>query len=439
MRQLLLASLALSVLVCVAAMVGCGEPARHASPVDNPIPDRLSGTSGGPTPQLTGDTKMTSTYTYGTADEPTTGSGTTRALLSLLDINSNQAHALLGYQLLAAGLTLEYADAARPSGVSASAVLPAIQRAASAWQAAQGTSTLVQVAAATTPLPAVPQRDGHCVVGWTGLQGQAPGAVCEVIAWSVNGVLIEADIYLDNTAPWAINTPILFGLPYTAQAGAYDVQSVASVGLGHLIGLAGVQSDGNAGNGDETDATMTDLIAYGECNKQTLTSGDGAGALSLLPLLSGLEALLPLTDGYSTKSGGLLSTLGSLLDLLLNPGAWFDIYPSQAVSTKLATTPDLTGRSIVSATAFVKHYEKLGLLAKPLQLRLGGTLTQLPKSGYPFRTKTDADHDVFDAVDITSYAQGHPTWQTQPLLWLANVNLLGHCYLKDAYVLVNYQ
>lgn len=113
-------------------------------------------------------------------------------------------------------------------GVSASDLAAAVDRAFKAWAAVNGVSFTVAFQGFTDTPPVT--GDGATVIGFqshTDLNltlGQTSFGVD-----ATTGQLLEADIFLNSLFNWSVAT--------AGQSGRYDVQSIATHEIGHLLGL----------------------------------------------------------------------------------------------------------------------------------------------------------------------------------------------------------
>lgn len=193
------------------------------------------------------------------------------------DTNTNQAYRLL--DLKPAGRTVQVACAVEsiPVGLRL-AVMPAVARAAAAWQVASGVPNLF----------ALRPYAGRFAVEYDGVNqlgcgdpvdyGLGPEVIAAVFIYYRDGVMLESDLLLSSLADWSVNPPIKpgddrLGVPRFA----YDVQALVTNEFGHVLGLGHVTSDGDDQNGDESDATMCRWVVPGVLRQQTLTPGDIAG------------------------------------------------------------------------------------------------------------------------------------------------------------------
>ncbi len=200
------------------------------------------------------------------------------APVSCSDPNTNQAYSGLGAAWSARGMSGEYHPLYEPESVRGSA-FDAMWLGFAAWARAVNDSALVSFGLNANGRSG-PTRDNVNVVGWRRL---APRNVLAATwVWDNGaGVILEADIFFNTGQEWSVNASIQPGA--TTCGSNFDVQAIATHEIGHFFGLGHVSSDGNAGNGDENDATMAPTAAKKELMKQTLTRGDLSGAVALIP------------------------------------------------------------------------------------------------------------------------------------------------------------
>ena len=197
------------------------------------------------------------------------------------DTNTNQAFSELGVRWPTSGIPVEYQPAFEPESVIGLA-FEAIELGFSAWESA---GALVNFSE-DPDAPLAPERDDRNIVGWRQLVGRdAKKILAATFIWdNGNGAILETDIVFNTAQKWAVNPSI--GPGSTLCGTDFDVQAIAAHEVGHLRGVGHVIDDGDATNGDETDATMFGSAAKGELKKQTLTPGDEDGAKKVFLLAS---------------------------------------------------------------------------------------------------------------------------------------------------------
>lgn len=191
------------------------------------------------------------------------------------DPNTNQAFSGLGVGLAASGFPVEYHPAFEPTNA-----FGAIDLAFSAWGTAVGNEApFVFTENPTGSSP--PENDGTNVVGWRRFVGKGGSFLAAAFIWDDGKTILEVDIFYNLKHKWAVNLAIEPGSTLCGEQ--FDVQAVGTHEIGHMLGLGHVSDDGDATNGDETDATMFGAAAKGELKKQTLTPGDVDGANTVAP------------------------------------------------------------------------------------------------------------------------------------------------------------
>ena len=198
-----------------------------------------------------------------------------------LDTNTNQAYSELGVLWPTSGIPVEYQPAFEPESVIDLA-FDAIDRGFGAWEAVRALADFKEVLDA----PLAPERDDRNIVGWRQLVGRdAKKILAATFIWDDgNSTITETDIVFNTAQKWAVNHSIEPGSQLCGTD--FDVQAIAAHEVGHLRGVGHVIDDGDATNGDETDATMFGSAAKGELKKQTLTPGDEDGAKKVFLLAS---------------------------------------------------------------------------------------------------------------------------------------------------------
>jgi hypothetical protein len=220
-----------------------------------------------------------------TGDVPADGSGEVPVIG---DPNTSQAYHLAGYRLLATGLAFQYSAEHEPAEVSKSASR-ALRSAMSTWEDALGTKKLLRLANLNPKqrrsTPTEPVADGVSSIGWAslGTVGTGEPMLAQLVVQVVDGFVVEADLYLNADEPWQVNRSIREGDPNAAgDPAAYDLQSLLTHQLGHVLGLADVELD-DALDGNEADSTMYRSLGKGDVYAQTLTPGDLAGLAQVRP------------------------------------------------------------------------------------------------------------------------------------------------------------
>ncbi|MBI2302393.1 MAG: hypothetical protein HYU66_26100 [Armatimonadetes bacterium] len=255
----------------VLLLTSCGAPSKLGPANQDGAPARLTSSSGGPTP-------LTATTPLELTDFATVNHGV--GLLRTCDDNSNVDFAVLGRRLPASGMALLYAAKGEPQPVRGR-VLDALRRAELAWTAAVGNSTLFSAGAISGGGSySSAARDGVSAVGWMqDSGGNAPLAVTTLFVTETS--ILEADIQLNACYAWNVNDPIGPGACAVGADGAFDVQSVITHEIGHVLGLVDLVKDSDAN--DERGSTMYFQIGAGELVPQTLSAGDIAGGRLLAP------------------------------------------------------------------------------------------------------------------------------------------------------------
>lgn len=193
------------------------------------------------------------------------------------DTNTNQTYRLL--DLTPAGRTVQMACAVEsiPVGLRA-AVMPAVARAAAAWQVASSVPNLISLRPYAGRFAVEYDGVNQLGCGDPADYGLAPNVVAAAFIYYRDGAMLEADLLLSSRADWSVNPPIKPGeARLSVPRYAYDVQALVTNEFGHVLGLDHVTSDGDDQNGDEHDATMCRFVAPGALRQQTLTPGDVAG------------------------------------------------------------------------------------------------------------------------------------------------------------------
>jgi hypothetical protein len=113
-------------------------------------------------------------------------------------------------------------------GVSAQQLETAVTRAFSTWAAVPTAEVSSQFAGFTASLPAL--NDGITTIGFVARpdQDRVLGATNFLID-TVDGEIVESDIYLNTTFDWSVAT--------AGETGRFDVESIALHEIGHLHGL----------------------------------------------------------------------------------------------------------------------------------------------------------------------------------------------------------
>lgn len=187
------------------------------------------------------------------------------------------SHALIElWQLPKEGLTYKVNTASIPADLDASQTVGAIAAAAATWTSAGARP----ITAAGTVTSAGDINDETNTVSFGIIP--RPDAVGMAIMRVSNGVVVEADIVLDATSPWAVNPINATGC--TGIEGKFDVQNLMTHELGHWVGAKHPRdNDERDGNNGNKWRTMYSDIAPGELHKRTLTAGDIASIPSGTP------------------------------------------------------------------------------------------------------------------------------------------------------------
>jgi hypothetical protein len=170
---------------------------------------------------------------------------------------------MLGYSTYGKWGTLNAPMYVNPANadVSLSAAVTAVQAAMAVWNTQAGTPFRFSYAGQTNNTAST--YDNKSVILFR--QSSNGGAIASTYAWSVNGVLVEADIvYWDGGFKFFTGTS-------GCSSGAY-IEDIGAHELGHAMGLS---------HSSVSDATMR--ATYGTCSQtqRTLASDDIAGARKL--------------------------------------------------------------------------------------------------------------------------------------------------------------
>jgi len=113
-------------------------------------------------------------------------------------------------------------------GVSAEEFRAAIARAVATWTAVPSADVTFTAAALSDRQPG--DNDGVTLLAFDSRPelDRTLGATSYTID-ATSGTLLEADVFFNASFPWAVST--------TGQAGRYDLESIATHELGHLLGL----------------------------------------------------------------------------------------------------------------------------------------------------------------------------------------------------------
>lgn len=114
--------------------------------------------------------------------------------------------------------------------------------------------------------------DGLNVITWGRTQGTALG-VTYIRYYSSTGIVVDVDTIMNKKFPWKWSNSSSCAYP-----DAYDAENILNHELGHWMGLDDMYDSANYQH-----ATMFGYGSKGEVKKNTLTTGDIQGILSIYP------------------------------------------------------------------------------------------------------------------------------------------------------------
>lgn len=119
--------------------------------------------------------------------------------------------------------------------------------------------------------------DGQNIVAWGRTSGTA---LAVTYTWyNSSGVAVEIDTIMNKKFTWYWSNPVTWTAGQTcAYQGVYDAQNILTHELGHTVGLDDKYTSGFVNN------TMYGYGSKGETKKDTLTTGDIAGAKAIYGL-----------------------------------------------------------------------------------------------------------------------------------------------------------
>lgn len=135
------------------------------------------------------------------------------------------------------------------------------------WSAATGNKVTFNRGADTTV--ARQAYDGKNVMAWGRTNGSALG-VTYVRYFTSNGQVVDVDTIMNKKYPWKWSNSNT-----CAESTAYDAEDIMNHEIGHWPGLNDMYT------ANYVDATMYGYGSKGEVKKNTLTTGDNAGAAAI--------------------------------------------------------------------------------------------------------------------------------------------------------------
>jgi hypothetical protein len=225
----------------------------------------------------------------------------------LADLDDDGSFRRWGPVLHLGGLRFEYQARYQPGHLRGSAY-HAVGRALGTWEreAQQRLFHLVFVGQGERGA----ERDGRSVVCWRNFTGPGATFPAVVYVWDNGQDVVEADIVLNSGRAFGIGAELQPGEERVLEHMLFDLQSVVTHEVGHVLGLADRDDEASEGS------TMHDGLRMRELRAQTLATGDRNGLAFLLRQAQptrpkrassrdGLELRMPERELASTPGAGL--------------------------------------------------------------------------------------------------------------------------------------
>ena len=250
------------------------EPPGDEGPIDEPAPDPYvendpppDDEPPAPEDDVPPDSPMA--IEYASVIPVMDGRGPAR----LADANDDGAFRVWGPQLHLGGLRFEYQARFQPGQLRGSAY-HAVGRALGTWERAshERLFRLCYLGGGTSG----PERDGRSVVCWRNFTGPYAALPAVAYIWDNGHDIVEADIVLNTGRAWGIGAELQPGEQRTLNNMLFDLQSVVTHEVGHVLGLA--DRDDAASEG----STMHEGLRMRELRAQTLSQGDLNGLAFLM-------------------------------------------------------------------------------------------------------------------------------------------------------------
>lgn len=187
---------------------------------------------------------------------------------NLADPDSSASVAAAGWKL-PSSWTYHLNPSSVPSSVGGSNLPTIAANGFADWTAAANNK--VTFAQGTNTTVARQGYDGKNIIAWGRTPGTALG-VTYIRYYTSTGQVVDVDTIMNKKFPWKWSNSNV-----CAESTAYDAENIMNHELGHWLGLDDEYT------ADYVDATMYGYGSKGEVKKNTLTTGDTAGAAGIYP------------------------------------------------------------------------------------------------------------------------------------------------------------